>query len=546
MLKHLSMTGRSRVVLVSHAATEPIAVVTTLVARVTRQEHGPRLAVAGPVHFADDTLQHLHNIVLPAVDQVTSALGIGEQHFELSVVNLAAASIHELAMEVEGHSIDTAAALAMLSAALQLPVRQDVVTTGHIVSVVGDIRPVRSLHEKLQAACATPAIREFLCPSLNEDRSLDALAPDLLQETVDAIVAAAGRIRVTQIRDLAELLRAATTEKGRLLGALSAGYFHCRKEDLSGAAAALVAGLEDMFWRRLELQLNRNRSSGARRLLRLRIAAELKRGRYPTGFGSRLMALVRSVPPVIRRRRRFFPLLSPKAGFALGCLARAADQDDASRLLCAAIGHLGDGPLPGRNPVEGRPAPAPQSLEAILDAINLERLAREIGIPADEARAGFTLPGVIIEDYDLFHETITAFHLALIRHTDGSNPPAQPDEALGLLERTFADAGGLPAARAEAKFALDGGMRRILDLMTEQHKSEQRFKRVNRVLKQWLDPLDWDRQLELMRALLERLRRHLPDELKDADPARFVRRREEIVRAYVQGADRIGSLIRTM
>jgi hypothetical protein len=89
-------------------------------------------------------------------------------------------------------------------------------------------------------------------------------------------------------------------------------------------------------------------------------------------------------------------------------------------------------------------------------------------------------------------------------------------------------------------------MRRVLDLMTEQHKSEQRYKRVNRVLKQWLDPLDWDRQLELMRALLERLRRHLPHELRDADPARFVRRREEIVRAYVQGADRIAGLIRTM
>ena len=156
------------------------------------------------------------------------------------------------------------------------------------------------------------------------------------------------------------------------------------------------------------------------------------------------------------------------------------------------------------------------------------------------------LPGVVIDDYDLFNDTITAFHLALLRHTDGGEAVPQPDNALALLESTYADAGGLAAARSEGKFAVRGGMRWILDLMTERFKSEQRFKRVHRVLKEALDPLDWDRQVAFMSALLERLRSHLPDELCRADPARYVRRRDEIVRVYVEALDRVRDLMRTL
>lgn len=260
------------------------------------------------------------------------------------------------------------------------------------------------------------------------------------------------------------------------------------------------------------------------------------------------MALIQSISPVIRRKRRFFPLLPTTTCFQAGCLARAGDQADAAQLLCAATGRLGRAVCtvqdqPSQPPVSPR---AGHSLEATLDAISAETLAREIGIPADEARAGFVLPGVIIEDYDLFNDTITAFHLTLLRHTDGNDAVPQPDEALSLLERTYADQGGLAAARAEGMYGVEGGMRTILDRSTEQYKMEQRYKRVNRVLKEALDPLDWDRQLEFTKSLLERLRPDLSGKLEDADPRRFVRRRDEIVRAYVMGMDRLQSLIRTM
>ena len=260
------------------------------------------------------------------------------------------------------------------------------------------------------------------------------------------------------------------------------------------------------------------------------------------------MALIQSISPVIRRKRRFFPLLPTATCFQAGCLARAGDQADAAQLLCAATGRLGGAAGTVQNQPPQPPAlpPVGRSLEATLEAISAETLAREIGIPADEARASFVLPGVIIEDYDLFNDTITAFHLALLRHTDGNDAAPEPDEALSLLEHTYADQGGLAAARAEAMYGVEGGMRTILDRLTEQYKMEQRYKRVNRVLKEALDPLDWDRQLEFTNTLLKRLRPHLSGKLNDVDPRRFVRRRDEIVRAYVQSLDRLQSVIRTL
>jgi len=199
-------------------------------------------------------------------------------------------------------------------------------------------------------------------------------------------------------------------------------------------------------------------------------------------------------------------------------------------------------------PNDLRTSPSPSlTVDATLEAISAQRLAHEVGIPADEARAAFVLPGVVIEDYDIFHETITAFHLSLLRHVDGGKAVPQPDEAVSLLERAYADSGSLAGAWSEARFAVaEGGMRGVLDRMTERFKAEQRFKRINRVLKEALDPLDWEGQLEFVRILLQRLGPYLPAELKDADPARFVRRSEELVRRYVEALDSIRSFVRTL
>lgn len=541
-------TGRARTVLISHAAAQPVASITTIVARRLRRRGGPRLVATGSMRLAPATHQHLEEVVLATVDRITDGLGVPRRAYELSIVTLAAASTHDLNVEIGGHSLDTAASLAILSAALQLPIRPDLVSTGEVSSSDGDIRPVGGLPQKLQAACTTPGVEVFAYPDLDPDHSLAGLAPEAFRQAAEAVATASGHIRVIAVRDLGDLIHRATTMLGRVQAALSAGYFHRRPATVTSGAKTLLADLDTDFWRCLEASLYQGRVAQARRLLSLRARAELRRHEYPSGLGAHLLSLVRSVPPAVRRRRRFLPLLPAATCFQLGCLAGTADQQDATELLCAASGQLGDVSR-SEGSAKRTPKTAPTMdalLESTLEAISAERLTEDVGVPADEARATFVLPGAIIDEYDQFNDTITAFHRALLRHTDGADAPAQPDDALSLLERAYADAGGLAAARAEGKFASGGGMRVVLDRMTDQHKHELRFKRVHRILAEALDPQDWEGQVRFMRALVQRLHSHLPAAFQQADPSRLVRRRDEIVRTYVQGIDRLCNVFRTL
>ena len=69
-----------------------------------------------------------------------------------------------------------------------------------------------------------------------------------------------------------------------------------------------------------------------------------------------------------------------------------------------------------------------------------------------------------------------------VRGVDANEPvQAFGAEAFALLERTFAHGGGVKAALLEARTGAKGGMRYVLDAMTEQFKKEERGKEVERV-----------------------------------------------------------------
>ena len=157
---------------------------------------------------------------------------------------------------------------------------------------------------------------------------------------------------------------------------------------------------------------------------------------------------------------------------------------------------------------------------------------------------------LLVDSKGEFHDAISGFYLALLRHA-GTVPAladdhSVADEALALLERAFASKGGVGAAQAEARDGINGGMRFVLDVMTEQYKLEQQSKHVARVLQEALDPLNWNERVAFIRALLDRLGPQLPADLRRQPPERFARHYDMIVRTYVQSLDRVKQLLRTL
>ena len=557
MAKETYTIGKARTVLVFGRGSTAKAAISDVSAR-TRRSNRDRLIFTGPVAVDAVATEHLRETVLPIVDRIVKSLGLRRRSFEVSITNLAAASSVDLGLRVSGFSADAAMLLALLSAALKMPLPQDVVVTGHVASPEGDIRPVRSLPAKLSAAIEDPRVRRFVYPALDEDRSLKKLGPSERERGVEALIEAKGRIGLAEVADVCQLFKEVLNDEAVALGALRSGFYQ-RTEglghdeiSLQSVAAFLAHNNERRFWDALERHLLHSRSAPAKRLLQTLAQYHVRRKAYPKSLGRRLLELIRSLPPATRRLRIRFPLLPENRCEELRGLAGRRDREDAQWLSDAAFGK-GFGREKGSSGNEKAgiavSTNAGAALDALLAEINAEALANSVGLPIDAARAAYALNEVIVDSYDVFQETVSAFYLSLVRRAGLAVPAGSETieaEARDLVERAFRDKGGWNAAWAEARHGIHGGMRFILDAMTEQYKTEQQAKRVSRALKAVLDPLDWDARVEFMAAFMDRLRLHLPREIMDQPPARFAYHYEPIVRTYVRSLDGVKQLLRAL
>jgi hypothetical protein len=235
---------------------------------------------------------------------------------------------------------------------------------------------------------------------------------------------------------------------------------------------------------------------------------------------------------------------------SLGRFASEADDYDVRRLFEASAGKgFIDRPKTKASSSKRVEGDAAAAVDAVLTEISAESLARKIGTAIDGARARYILPHIIVGSHEEFLDTVCAFYSALVWHDTLTPPSASADDlagqALALVADAFADRGGADAAEAEARLGTAGGIRLVLDLMTEQHKARQQSVHVTRVLREALDPLDWNARVAFMTVLLQRIRSFLPEELRAAPPERFVRQLEPIIRTYVRSVDHVGGLLRT-
>ncbi|MCO6438540.1 MAG: hypothetical protein J5J06_15725 [Phycisphaerae bacterium] len=550
-------TGRARAALVFGKGPDARAVVTAVVAKSRPRSAGRRLTVAGSVAFRPRVIEHLVDTVLPVVDRIMQLLCLPRRSFEVSVVNIGAASTADLGVSVSGFSSDAPVFLALVSAGLKMPLRQDVVTTGHIASPDGDIRSVESIPAKLAAAAELPDVSRFIYPGSDADTSLESLSPVARQHIADSIAEVCIRMRPIGVHDVADLLNETTSDEARALGALRSGFFSAPLESVEdrgipGRAAQLLGqGNELRLWRALESHLRSGKSRPAKLLLNTWVRHHLQRKHYPTDFGLKLSHLIGSLPQATRRIRVTFPLLSARTCVALSRFATKEDDCDVRRLFEASAGKgLIDRHTPTASSSRRRKGDAATAVDVVLAEISADALAQKIGNPIDAVRARHVLPHVIVASHEEFLDTTCAFYSALVQADVVTPPSERADDlaggALALVANAFADRGGPEAAETEARYGIHGGMRFVLDLMTEQHKASQQSLHVRRLLKEALDPLDWDARVAFMRALLERIGSALPEDIRSAPPHRFVRKLEPIVLAYVRSVDRVGELLRTL
>ena len=182
-------------------------------------------------------------------------------------------------------------------------------------------------------------------------------------------------------------------------------------------------------------------------------------------------------------------------------------------------------------------------LQSILSKISVEALARSIGLQVDLARISFVLDSVVVLDFEEFKHLLLAYYIHVLNHLNRVKVPMDFEissaEVFALLDRAFSNRGGTKAAFTESMNGFHGGMRLILDQLTDQFKKEEMEKRINQVLRYSFDPIEWGIKVSLIKDLLEKLKPNLPPEIYNQPPERYGNHYEILVKNYVNSVDQL-------
>jgi hypothetical protein len=228
-----SFTARANAAFLQGQGDKDQAIVSTVVVRASEQNNGDRLGFIGPAQFEEKIMQHIRNILLPLSENVIESLGLPKLNYCISVANLGAASVNDIGLKISGFSADVPVLLGILAASLNLSIPDDVIATGHIASLDGDIGMVKGVPAKVQAAI-TAKMAKFICPTTDQDSSLDCFTPLKMRQIRAALAQAKREIKIIAVRDINDLVQAIFSDEQVVLASLRQGFFEGTPSSLKG------------------------------------------------------------------------------------------------------------------------------------------------------------------------------------------------------------------------------------------------------------------------------------------------------------------------
>ncbi|MFC1794970.1 hypothetical protein ACFL3Q_15450 [Planctomycetota bacterium] len=526
--------GKAKMALVPSSGKAVISQI--VVRRIKQQAGGKCLHFVGKVRFSRPVQQHMENIILPIIDRIVDTLDLARWNYEISARNLGAASARDVGIDVSGLSADVSLFIAILSEALQIPVSSDFIATGHIASADGDISAVEGIPAKVEAAQKDRSIGYFLYPDL-DDESLKVLSPNQMDSSIKAIMAARDQLHTRAVRDIGQLVRLVITEESVVWAGLKEGFFRTSmipdksNNPIQDVISFLTCNNQERFWNVMYYLFNKEPEKG-KELLDIFVQFFLSEKKYPKRFGAGLLHLMHSLSSGARCRIDF-PILDRDLCTKLISYTKDSDYDDRRILLNVIDGENIEDTCPINIQPEFKLSDSECSVfNTIVSLINEQALARKFSA-IDSARACFILESLKVKSYEELINILQTYYIHIQRYTGSS--PEKPDisearcETMKLLEETFRNEGGGKAALVRARDCTQGGIRSIIDMITEHYKAQKQDAYINRVFKDAIDDMDWKERIKCIQAVIKEVGRFLPEELKNQPPEKFARSDETIV-----------------
>jgi len=545
--------GRVKTVWVSN---EGQAIVSDIIAHSTTEKNPLKLSFKGNVKITQPVQQHLQETILKHVSDILISLKLPQKSYTLSAKNLGAVVSSGIEISLAGYSSDLSVFLALLSSALNLPIRQDIVFTGHIDSIDGDILPVEKLSKKCEAAVVDTSISQFVYPKFESDVSLQKLKPNEYDSTIAALRRCRGKIKLVAVSNTLELLQMIIGSKAIVHAALKSGFFEfeefdSNKQILKSIISYLTENNQDRFWNVLGENLLKKDINTSCELLKMYSIYFINREQYPSRCGERLYKLIISLPPQVKRYSRFRTLLDKRQYIKLIQFAQTNDEEDISLLHNALYGEIKNPDLQTTTKSKEQLSNEHRNtLDHLLEQLDPAFMESYVTNPYDIACAKYTFDTIAVKNNEEFVDGITAFYTHMFCHTNKIQGPIDKDhlgaEALYVLSETFRGEQGYKEALANAIDGRHGGLRYIFNEITDYLKEKAKKKHVLKTFKENIDPNDFPIRVNLIKEILHRSKDQLPQEIYSQPPEKYAENPEEIIQAFIKSKTVLETVLRRL
>lgn len=191
------------------------------------------------------------------------------------------------------------------------------------------------------------------------------------------------------------------------------------------------------------------------------------------------------------------------------------------------------------------------SINVLLSETNERTIAQRIGIPHDEARARYPLRENTIDSFDAFNHVIADYYnchtSSTISNGGRLSIPDAASRAKELLEKEYRRRGAdIMTAYSEAESGLDGGLRKILDVIADGLKAQSIENYIRDAFDRCVSPASWEQKVDIIRQFIQQCGTYFSSEIRTDQPERYARNYEELIRAYVESMNQTSSILRRL
>ena len=191
------------------------------------------------------------------------------------------------------------------------------------------------------------------------------------------------------------------------------------------------------------------------------------------------------------------------------------------------------------------------AIDSLLTALNERQIAQQVAIGHDEARMNYRLSSNMVSNFDEFSNILADYYNQHFTRCVSGGGSLSRAEAAGrakeLLEREYRRSrGDIVTAFNDAHDGTNGGMRVVLDKLSEAIKAESVERYIREIFDRYVAPNAWEDKVEIIRQFISSCGNYLASSIRADQPERYAQNFQELIRSYVESLQNTSSIFRRL